>query len=143
MASLRRVAATEYNPCVECHDRRTEAGPFTGRTDLVSSVAFSPDGQRIVSGLHDRIIRVWNTTTGYTEAGPSTGHMDSVTSVDFSPEASTSSRARRVEKFVCGTSRRERQQQAYLLDTWIRSSLWDSRQTVSASSYQNGDQFAC
>ncbi|KAJ6609705.1 hypothetical protein B0H10DRAFT_2193761 [Mycena sp. CBHHK59/15] len=37
------------------------AGPFQGHIDRVSSVAFSPDGLKIVSGSEDRTIRVWNT----------------------------------------------------------------------------------
>src|SRR5580698_1225025 len=55
-------------------------------TDSVSSVAFSPDGQHIVSGSQDRTIRVWNAMTGETVAGPFTGHTDSVRSVAFSPD---------------------------------------------------------
>jgi hypothetical protein len=46
----------------------TAAGPFTGHTDRVISVAFSPDGQHIVSGSDDRTIRVSNVTIGNTEA---------------------------------------------------------------------------
>jgi WD40 repeat protein len=54
------------------------AGPFTGHTDSVRSVAFSPDGQHIVSGSDDETICVWNATTGEIVAGPFTGHTDSV-----------------------------------------------------------------
>jgi len=64
----------------------TEAGPFTGHSHFVESVAFLPDGKRIVSGSHDRTVRVWNATTGETEAGPFTGHTDIVLSVAFSPD---------------------------------------------------------
>ncbi len=41
----------------------TVAGPFTGHTSWVKSVAFSPDGHRIVSGSSDGTIRVWNAPT--------------------------------------------------------------------------------
>ena len=33
--------------------------PLTGHTDAVSSVAFSPDGTRIVSGSADNTVRLW------------------------------------------------------------------------------------
>jgi WD40 repeat protein len=49
-------------------------------------VAFSADGQHIVSGSDDRTIRVWNAMTGETVAGPFTGHTGPVISVAFSPD---------------------------------------------------------
>ena len=51
----------------------------------ITSVAFSPNGQHIVSGSYNKTIHVWNATTGETVAGPFAGHTDSVWSVAFSP----------------------------------------------------------
>jgi WD40 repeat protein len=45
----------------------TVAGPFTGHTRWIASVAFSPDGQHIVSSSFDPTIRVSSVTIGITE----------------------------------------------------------------------------
>ncbi|KAI0047858.1 prolyl oligopeptidase, partial [Auriscalpium vulgare] len=64
----------------------TVAGPFKGHTNTVLSVAFSPDGQSIVSGSGDNTVRVWNAATGAMVAGPLEGHTGSVQSAVFSPD---------------------------------------------------------
>ncbi|KIJ42176.1 hypothetical protein M422DRAFT_171603 [Sphaerobolus stellatus SS14] len=59
---------------------------LTGHTYYVSSVAFSPDGQRVVSGSYDNTIRIWNAHTGELVSGPFEGHTEWVVSVAFSPD---------------------------------------------------------
>lgn len=52
--------------------------------DGVNAVAFSPDGQKIVTGSSDKKIRIWNAQTGQLIAKPLVGHLNSVDSVAFS-----------------------------------------------------------
>ena len=58
-----------------------------GHIDIVSSVSFSQDGSRIVSGSHDMTVWVWNATTGEVEAKLK-GHTGMVMSVAFSQDGS-------------------------------------------------------
>ena len=51
----------------------------------VASVAFSPDGTRVVSGSWDRLVRIWNAATEDIECALE-GHSSRVTSVAFSPD---------------------------------------------------------
>ncbi|KAL0958024.1 hypothetical protein HGRIS_000200 [Hohenbuehelia grisea] len=53
---------------------------------MVASVAFSPDGARIVSGSSDHTIRVWDASTGSPTMPPLEGHTLPVNSVAFSPD---------------------------------------------------------
>jgi WD40 repeat protein len=56
-----------------------------GHEDTVTSVAFSPDGQRLATGSDDKTARVWDLATG-TELLRLAGHEGDVTSVAFSPD---------------------------------------------------------
>src|SRR6187431_2797383 len=57
-----------------------------GHTASVTSVSFSPDGRRIVSGSYDNTVRVWDAATGQPVGQPFTGHTKSVSGVSFSPD---------------------------------------------------------
>jgi len=58
---------------------------LTGHTSAVSSAAFSPDGNRIVTASWDKTARVWDAASGQSLA-VLTGYTDMVTSAAFSPD---------------------------------------------------------
>jgi WD40 repeat protein len=63
--------------------------PLTGHTSEVTSLAFSPDGQTLVSGSFDQTIILWDVATRQPLGQPLTGHKGSVWSVAFSPDGET------------------------------------------------------
>ena len=70
-----------------------------GHGEWIYSVAFSPDGQRIVTGSYDKTAKVWDSVGGK-ELLTLRGHGDRVVSVAFSPEG-----LRLVTGSMDGTSR--------------------------------------
>jgi WD40 repeat protein len=50
------------------------------------SVAFSPDGKRIVGGSLDKTLRLWDAETGKAISKPLKGHTGAVISVAFSSD---------------------------------------------------------
>ena len=66
--------------------------PFNGEQNQlfhagkVTAVAFSPDGQRIVSGSSDSTVRIWDAKTGMPIGQPLIGHTDQVNAVAFSSD---------------------------------------------------------
>jgi WD40 repeat protein len=59
--------------------------PNTPHSVRVTSVAFSPDGARVLSGSADRTIKLWDAATG-AMLRTFEGHSDEVNSVVFSPD---------------------------------------------------------
>ncbi|MDX2228423.1 MAG: hypothetical protein NW220_02205 [Leptolyngbyaceae cyanobacterium bins.349] len=63
-----------------------ERNQLLGHEDMINSVAFSPDGKRIVSASEDTTLRLWHTTTGKPIGQPLKGHQEWISSVAFSPD---------------------------------------------------------
>ncbi|MEJ2118417.1 MAG: WD40 repeat domain-containing protein [Alphaproteobacteria bacterium] len=66
------------------HSTRT----FTGHSNSVNSVAFSPDGRTALSGSKDNTLKLWDVASGK-ELRTFTGHSNPVHSVAFSPDGRT------------------------------------------------------
>jgi WD40 repeat protein len=69
--------------CEECN--RKEVASLAGQTDTVCLVAFSPEGQHIVSGSYDRLVKMWS-VSARKEVVSLVGHASVVCSVAFSPD---------------------------------------------------------
>src|SRR5258706_134110 len=65
-----------------------EPRTFSGHTEAVFSVAYSPSGRYILTGSVDKTARLWDAATGK-EVRQFTGHTGGVVSVAFSPDGST------------------------------------------------------
>ena len=57
-----------------------------GRSSIVESASYSPDGKYIVSGSHDKTIKVWNSRTGALLLHILKGHGSGIASVSYSPD---------------------------------------------------------
>ena len=106
-----------------------------GHKDSVQSVAFSPDGNLIVSGSADKSLRVWEVQTG-NQLRIMQGHTDTVQSVAFSPDGNlivSGSRDRSIQLWDSETGHQLRKLQGHANTVYSVAFSSDSELIVSGS----------
>jgi WD40 repeat protein/tetratricopeptide (TPR) repeat protein len=86
--SIAAIPETRYRVLTELSQAVygvTEHNRLEGHTDGVTSVSFSPDGQRIASASKDKTIKLWDLKNRQ-DVKTFVQHTDAVTSVSFSPD---------------------------------------------------------
>ncbi len=68
----------KLTPVLACLAGKLEAlsEKTNAHSDLITSVAFSPDGAKIVSGSHDQTIKVWDSGAPRAQNRPSLAKTD-------------------------------------------------------------------
>lgn len=89
-AGTSRIAVALSNGTINVYDSidRELVATLRGHERDVDSVAFSPDGERIVSGGRDRTVKIWDARSGE-QIFSLDGHQGFVRSVEFSHDGKT------------------------------------------------------
>ncbi|MEH2002163.1 MAG: ribosome assembly protein 4, partial [Nostoc sp.] len=82
---MRVVGSLQKAVYLQPENKFQELNTLEGHSSAVSSVVFSPDGQRLASASGDKTIKLWDVATGKA-VQTLTGHSSAVYSVVFSPD---------------------------------------------------------
>ena len=82
-------------------------GEFAGHTQTVKSMVATLDGQRVLSGSYDRILRVWDCEKG-AELTRLFGHHGGVVAVEVAPDGSTAASLDQFGRLIVWDLRRKK-----------------------------------
>ena len=109
---------------------------FSGHTWIIGALAFSPDGETLISGGWNDMIKVWSVETGEPRVTLQ-GHVDWVSVVAFSPDGSTlasGSSNHTIQLWDMDSQRYKTTLEAYAFHVWGLTFSPDGQLLVSGSS---------
>ncbi|KAF8918650.1 WD40-repeat-containing domain protein [Mucidula mucida] len=144
------VCSVMFSPCSPHIIWDANTGKELKKFDLhasVISVAFSVNGLKLVSGLDDSLIQIWNATT-WELLHSLTGHTDAVSSVMFSHDgtwiiSTLDDHSIRNQPVALKGHTNAVKFVAFSLDNKHFVSIWDGTTACFAELQNNGDYVAC
>ena len=112
-----------------------ELDAMRGHEAAVASVAFSPDGQRMLSGALDKTMRLWRGQSGRKLAVPC-GHNDTVSAVEFSRDGRrvlSAARDNTIQLWDAQTGRRLAVMTGHKGSITCMALSWDGCRVISGS----------
>jgi WD40 repeat protein/serine/threonine protein kinase len=113
-----------------------------GHTDVVNSVAYSPDGTLLASAGADNVIRLWDAASRQAVGEPLSGHTNTINRVAFSPDGTllaSASADNTVRLWSIPTGEEVRVLDEHQLPVWALDFSLDGRYLVSSDGNASGD----